>query len=35
MIIVMQQQSGDAEFVQQIGGRFLKEHLKKKDRKTG
>lgn len=31
----MQQQSGDAQFVQQTEGRILKEHLKKKDRKTG
>lgn len=29
----MQQQSGDAEFVQQTGGRILKEHLKKKRQK--
>lgn len=35
MIIVMQQQSGDAQFVQQTEGRILKEHLKKKRQKNG
>lgn len=34
MIIVLQQQSGDAQFVQQTGGRILKEHLKKKGQKN-
>lgn len=30
----MQQQSGDAQFVQQTEGRILKEHLKKKRQKN-